>query len=98
MRNLWNDDGGNIVTWEVIFWLTIGISVTVGIKALKNAEISELHELANALLQLNQSYSFAGETNCKASAAGSSAQDTADHIYGRTVPASTKNIDDPVCD
>ena len=99
MRKLWNDDAGYVYVLEIILAATLlAIGLITGLVALRNAAVSEMHEVANALLQLNQSYSFAGETNCKSSTAGSSASDTGDYIGGRTVPAATRDINDLVCD
>jgi len=55
-------------------------AVITGMVALRQAVISELTETAQALLALNQSFSFSGQTNCESSTGGSSASDTTNTI------------------
>jgi Flp pilus assembly pilin Flp len=70
---LWKDEAG-IVAFEYLALATIvGLGITVGLVAVRNALNVELHELANAIMALNQQYSFLGESNCKAAVWGSAA-------------------------
>ena len=62
------------------------------------AKLSELVETAQAILALNQSYSFSGQTNCESSTAGSSASDTTNTIGEGSVGASTASINQSPCD
>jgi hypothetical protein len=85
MRNLsvklWGDDGGALIAAEWVFVATILVlgSIT-GLVAVRQAVLAELHDVANALLALNQSYSFSGQSNCQSSTAGSQFVDTGDSI------------------
>jgi len=100
IRKLWNDDcGSTLVTSEILFIFTILVLGTItGLVAVRQALISELTETAQALLALNQSYSFSGQTNCESSTAGSSASDTVDTISEGSVGASTASIEQTPCD
>jgi hypothetical protein len=90
MRKLWNDDCGIIIQAELVFVLTILVIGTVtALVALRQAVISEMTEVAEALMALNQSYSFAGQTNCLASTAGSAASDAQNDISEANVAAGT---------
>jgi hypothetical protein len=74
------------------------LGIITGLVAVRQAVISELTEFANAVMALNQSYSFSGQTNCEASTAGSSGSDTTNSINERSVAASTANINQAPCD
>ena len=100
MRKLWNDDcGSTLVTSEILFIFAILVLGTItGLVALRQAVISELTETAQALLALNQSFSFSGLSNCAASTAGSSASDTTNTIGEASAFSSTANISQTPCD
>jgi hypothetical protein len=87
LRNLWNDDGGSgLVTSEILFiFVIIVLGVTTGLIAVRQALISELVESAQALMALDQSFSFSGQFNCESSTAGSSASDTTNTILDFSV-------------
>jgi hypothetical protein len=100
IRKLWNDDcGSSLVTAEILFLFAILVlGVITGLVALRQALISELTETAQALLALNQSFSFSGQSNCESSTAGSSASDTTNTIGEGSVAASTASISQTPCD
>jgi hypothetical protein len=96
---LWNDDCGVEIIVELILVLTIVVlGAITGLVALRQAVIVELTELAQALMALNQSFSFSGQTNCESSTAGSSASDTTGSIAEGSVAASTAIINQNACD
>jgi hypothetical protein len=82
LRNLWNDDrGSTLVTSEIlVLFAILVLGIIVGLVALRQAIISELTESAQALLALDQSFSFSGQSNCEAITLGSSASDTTNTI------------------
>jgi hypothetical protein len=99
IRKLWNDDCGALIATEWVFVGTILVlGIITGLVAVRQAVISELTEFANAVMALNQSYSFSGQTNCEASTAGSSGSDTTNSINEGSVAASTANINQAPCD
>src|SRR5215471_13386349 len=92
-RQLWNDDCGALIATEWVFVVTILVlGIITGLVAVRQALISELTETAQALMALNQSYSFSGQTNCESSTAGSSASDSTNTIGEGSVGASTAVI------
>jgi hypothetical protein len=100
IRQFWSDDSGaGFITAEWLFFFTIVVlgSIT-GLVAVRQALISELTETAQALLALNQSFSFSGQSNCESSTAGSSASDTTNTIGEASVAASTAAISQSPCD
>ncbi len=100
MLKLWNDDCGfaaNSIEW--LFMITIlVIGLITGWVAMRQAILSELVETAQAILALNQSFSFSGQSNCESSTAGSSASDTTNTITNASVAASTAAINQNPCD
>ena len=100
IRKLWNDDGGSgLVASEILFIFAIVVlGMITGLVAVRQALISELVESAQALLALNQSFSFSGQTNCEASTAGSSASDTTNTIGEGSAAPSTAAISQTPCD
>ena len=101
IRKLWNDDcgtgGSGVIEWAFFVTIVVIGSIT-GLVAVRQAIISELTETAQALLALNQSFSFSGQSNCEASTAGSSASDTVDTIHEASVVPSSANISQLPCD
>src|SRR5215831_9472165 len=99
MRKLWNDDCGALIATEWVFVATILVlGIITGLVAVRQAVISELTEFAQAVMALNQSFSFSGQTNCESSTAGSSASDTTNTITEGSVAPSTANISQTPCD
>src|SRR4051812_5355179 len=100
MLKLWNDDCGALIATEWVFVATILVlGAITGLVAVRQAVISELTEFANAVMALNQSYSFTGQTNCQATTAGSAASDSQNTINESKIgPTATGVIDQSPCD
>ncbi len=80
MQKLWSDDHGALIATEWVFVATILIlGIITGLIAVRQAVISELTEFANAVMALSQSYSFAGQSNCLSSTAGSAGDGLDEH-------------------
>jgi Flp pilus assembly pilin Flp len=76
LRKLWNDDGGALIATEWTFVATILVlGAITGLVAVRQAVITELEEVATAVMSLSQSYSFSGQSNCEATTGGSQFQD-----------------------
>jgi Flp pilus assembly pilin Flp len=72
MQRLWLDDRGALIATEWVFVATIlVIGLVVGLKAVQQAVVNELEEVAGAIGSLNQSYSFGGTSGCCGATAGS---------------------------
>lgn len=83
MRNmltrLWADDAGFIVSTELMIAATLlVIGLLVGQVTLRDAVLSELGDLAQAINDTNQSYSYTSVTGHSSSIAGASFADLAD--------------------
>src|SRR5205807_2744408 len=88
MTRLWDDDCGALIATEWVFVATILIlGIITGLVAVRQAVISELTEFAQAVMALSQSFSFAGQSNCLASTAGSQATDSTNTITEASVVA-----------
>jgi hypothetical protein len=99
MRKLWNDDCGALIATEWVFVATILVlGAITGLVAVRQAILSELTEFANAVMALNQSYSFTGQSNCESTTAGSHAIDVNNSIpLKSTVPTALTVTQNP-CD
>lgn len=63
IQELWRDDAAFVVSADLILISTIlVIGVLVGLVTLRDQVVQELGDLATAVGNLNQSYSFAGST------------------------------------
>ena len=79
-QKLWNDDAGFIVSIELILIATIAIiGLITGMTAVRDAVVSEMSDVAGAVQDLNQCYSFNGVTGHSASTCGSDYIDATDH-------------------
>ena len=58
---LWNEETGAIISAEIVLIMTIlVIGVLVGLKSLRDSVVTELADIAQALANLDQSFSFSG--------------------------------------
>src|SRR3954451_4345044 len=93
LRRLWADDCGALIATEWVFVATILVlGIITGLVAVRQALISELTEFANAVMALNQSFSFSGQSNCQSSTAGSQAIDSSDTISAAAVAAEGPSV------
>ena len=79
-KTLWNDEAGFIVSIELILIATIAIiGLITGLTAVRDAVVSELSDVAGAVQDLNQCYSFNGVEGHSATTCGSDFIDELDH-------------------
>jgi len=77
MLKLWRDDMGALIATEWVFVVTIlVIGLVTGLKAVQQAVLNELEEVAGAIGALSQTYQFGGTSGCCSSSNGSSFTDT----------------------
>lgn len=75
----WNDEAGFIVSIELILLSTIAIiGLIAGMASVRDAVVSELSDVAGAVQDLNQSYTFFGVIGHAASTSGSDFEDFTD--------------------
>ena len=79
VSRLWMDDSGFIVSIELVLISTIVVfGLIAGLAALRDAIVSEISDVAGAVQDLNQSYSFTGTVSPSARAPGSDFTDRRD--------------------
>jgi Flp pilus assembly pilin Flp len=96
LNKLWADDAGWIISVEMILIFTIiSLGLIVGLTSLRNAIVSELIEVSNAITVLDQSYGFVGITGCNVNnfTNGSHATDTAHTVSYTVTPVTALSID-----
>lgn len=99
---LWNDEAGNIALEYLLLATVVGIALVVGFSNLATALNVEYTELSNAILALNQSYSYEAASGCSGTHGGVNATDTVGtSSYGQsaavTPSAPTANISITSC-
>lgn len=72
LTKFWNDEAGFVVSSELVLIGTILVlGVVVGLATVRDQVVQELGDLALAISNINQSYSFSGVTGHTSSTAGS---------------------------
>ncbi len=72
LMRLWADQSGAVVSAELVLIITILVlGMVVGLTSLRDQVTQELGDVAGAISQINQSYSFSGATGHHSSTAGS---------------------------
>jgi len=71
-RKLWNDEAGAVVSAEIMLVATIlVIGMVVGLKSVRDAVLTELADVAQAIANIDQSYSYSGVDGHAAGTSGS---------------------------
>lgn len=87
-QQLWNDESGFVVSTELVLIATVLVlGMVVGLTTLRDQVIAELADVAAAMSNSNQSYSFTGITGHSSSTAGSVFDDNTDFCDLDTDPA-----------
>ena len=85
LQRLWKDDAGFVVSTELVLVATIlVIGMVVGLATVRNAVVQELGDVAQAIGNINQSYSYEGVSGRDGSSAtaGSDFLDNVDFCDG----------------
>jgi Flp pilus assembly pilin Flp len=79
LHRLWKDDEGFVVSTELILVaVLLVIGLIAGLATVRDQVVQELGDVAAAVSEINQSYSFSGVTGHSSSTAGSSFLDLND--------------------
>ncbi|MFK7777712.1 MAG: hypothetical protein QM501_06270 [Gimesia sp.] len=94
LSNFWNDEAGFVVSSELVLIGTILVlGVVVGLATVRDQVVQELGDLALAISNINQSYSFSGVTGHTSSTAGSIFDDELDFCDSN----SDEPTEEPAC-
>tara|TARA_R110002095_G_scaffold159356_1_gene138169 strand:- start:11362 stop:11685 length:324 start_codon:yes stop_codon:yes gene_type:complete len=94
LSKFWNDEAGFVVSSELVLIGTILVlGVVVGLATVRDQVVQELGDLALAISNINQSYSFSGVTGHTSSVAGSIFNDELDFCDSNTDVSATE----PAC-
>ena len=78
-QRLWADEAGFVVSSELILIATVlVVGLLVGLATVREQIVQELGDVADAISEINQSYSFSSITGHHSSTAGSFFTDTED--------------------
>jgi hypothetical protein len=97
LKKLWQDDGGFIVSFELmLIFVILLLGIIAGLANLRIAVVNELTETGQSILTLNQGYSISGISSCTGFSAPSGANDTNGTLtYSQTT--TTASISLTVC-
>src|SRR5258707_999162 len=73
---MWNDDAGIVALEYLLVATIVGLGLVVGLANVSIALNSELTELGQAILALDQGYFIAAQSSCGGMKSGSSASDS----------------------
>jgi hypothetical protein len=83
LRRLWNEQDGAILSAEIVLVASILVLGTiVGLASLRDAIVTELADVAQAIANIDQSFSFSSVTGHHTFTAGSVFNDTLDFCDG----------------
>jgi hypothetical protein len=92
LKRLWNEEVGAIVSAEIMLVATIlVIGAIVGLKSVRDSVVTELADVAQALGNVNQSYSYSGASGHHTFTAGAAFTDNADFCDVGGVPSDAGN-------
>ena len=79
LKKFWADEAGFLVSSELVLIATmLVLGLLVGLNTLRNSITSELDDVADAIGNINQDYSYSGLTGHSASVAGTVFDDVED--------------------
>ena len=85
---LWSEEAGAVVSAEIMLVATILVlGVIVGLKSVRDSVVTELADVAQAISNVNQSYTYSGTQGHHASTAGGSFIDNLDFCDGTDITA-----------
>jgi Flp pilus assembly pilin Flp len=92
LRKFWSEETGAIVSAEIMLIATIlVIGMIVGLKSVRDSVVTELADVAQAIANVNQSYSYSGVSGHHAFTAGAAFTDRADFCDTEGLPSDAGN-------
>lgn len=83
LKNFWNDEAGFVISAELVLVATIlVIGMVVGLSAVRDSVVSELADVAQAIANIDQSYSYHGIKGHRAYTSGAAFADAPDFCDG----------------
>ena len=88
LKRLWNDEAGFVVSTELVLLATVAvIGLITGIAAVRDGVVSELSDVAGAVQEVNQSYSYDGVVGHNAATSGTKFDDNLDECDSNDDPS-----------
>ena len=88
LKRLWNDEAGFVVSTELVLLATVAvIGLLTGIVAVRDGVVSELSDVAGAVQEINQSYSYDGVIGHNAASSGTQFNDQLDECDSSDDPS-----------
>lgn len=91
-QQFWNDESGFVVSTELVLIATVLVlGMIVGLTTLRDQVIAELADVAAAMSNTNQSYSYSGITGHSSSTSGTYFDDNRDYCDENDNPVGGDN-------
>ena len=88
LKRLWKDEAGFVVSTELVLLATVAvIGLLTGIVAVRDGVVSELSDVAGAVQEINQSYSYDGVIGHSAASSGTQFNDQLDECDSSDDPS-----------
>ena len=88
LKRLWKDEAGFVVSTELVLLATVAvIGLLTGIVAVRDGVVSELSDVAGAVQEINQSYSYDGGIGHNAASSGTQFNDQLDECDSSDDPS-----------
>jgi hypothetical protein len=88
LKKFWNDEAGAIISAELVLVLTIAvIAMVVGLSSVRDAVVTELADIAQAIGNVDQTYTVCGIDGHSSAVMGFGFQDSADYCDSSTFSA-----------
>ena len=88
LKRLWKDEAGFVVSTELVLLATVAvIGLLTGIVAVRDGVVSELSDVAGAVQEINQSYSYDGVIGHNAASSGTQFNDQLDECDSSDDPS-----------
>ena len=88
LKRLWKDEAGFVVSTELVLLATVAvIGLLTGIVAVRDGVVSELSDVAGAVQEINQSYSYDGVIGHNAASSGTQFNDQLDECDSADDPS-----------
>jgi hypothetical protein len=86
LKKFLNDEAGAIISAELVLVLTIAvIGMVVGLASVRDAVVTELGDVGQAIANIDQSYTYTGVLGHSSSTAGSAYSDALDFCDSGTI-------------
>lgn len=97
LRKLWKDEAGTVALEYLLVATIASLALVAGLSTVGHALNQELTELACAIVNIDQSYSYSGYSTCVGQVAGSAVTDADGAVISANVDATASDCSIDFC-